>query len=259
MSGGVVDRTVAILETLSALDGPRRLSDLAQDLGIPKSAAHRILSALIARGWVEQSDETECYGLTLQMALLGQRQLARLGAENLRQPILDRLAARTRELVRLTAVQGDRLVWAGSARGRRSGLVYEPDMSERILPFATANGKCWLASLDPDRAVRLALDAGLGSERPTPNTLATVPALLAELERTRARGWGLADEEAEAGVAAVAVPVRRDGAVVATMSVAAPIVRMGPARVEHLAELLENAAGQMAVAWDADPEPPSRA
>lgn len=250
MSGSVVDRTVAILETLSAVESPRRLSDIAQDLGMPKSAAHRILASLIERGWVEQSDGTECYGLTLQMALLGQRQLARLGVENLRQPILDRLARRTRELVRLTAVQNDRLVWVGSARGRRSGLVYEPDMSERVLPFATANGKCWLASLDPDRAVRLALDAGLGTERPTPNTLTMVPALLAELERTRARGWGLANEEAEVGVAAVAVPVWRGDAVVATMSVAAPIVRMDPARIEQVASLLKDAAGQMAVALE---------
>ena len=50
-------------------------------------------------------------------------------------------------------------------RGRRAGLVYEPDMGEKILPHATANGKVWLASLLRQQAIKIALDNGLGDAK----------------------------------------------------------------------------------------------
>jgi IclR family transcriptional regulator, acetate operon repressor len=248
-AGNVTERTVAVIEVLALTEEPIRLSELAQRIGIPKSGVHRILTSLMERGWVEQNQESDCYTLTLRMALLGQKQLALLDVDNLRQPILDGLAARTKELVRLTAVQNDKLVWIGSARGRRSGLVYEADMTEEIIPYATANGKIWLASLPTEQAVKIALDADLGKQRDGLRTITTVPELLAEIEETRKRGYGLAQEEAEQGVAAVAVTVQDDHGVVGTMSVAAPISRLGPERIVAILPDLRRAAEAMALAW----------
>jgi DNA-binding IclR family transcriptional regulator len=248
-AGNVTERTVAVIEVLALTEEPIRLSDLAQRIGIPKSGVHRILTSLMERGWVEQNQESDCYTLTLRMALLGQRQLALLDVDNLRQPILDGLAARTKELVRLTAVQNDKLVWIGSARGRRSGLVYEADMTEEIIPYATANGKIWLASLPTEQAVKIALDADLGKQRDGLKTITTVPELLAEIEETRKRGYGLAQEEAEQGVAAVAVAVQDEHGAVGTMSVAAPISRLGPERIVAILPDLRRAAEAMALAW----------
>jgi DNA-binding IclR family transcriptional regulator len=253
--GGGIDRVVMAIEYLALAEGPVRLSTLAQALSVPKSAAHRILTGLVERGWVER-DQGDTYVLTLRMALLGQRHLSGLDANNLHQPILDQLAARTRELVRLTAVQNDALVWIGSARGRRSGLVYEADMTERIIPFATANGKVWLASLPIDEAVRIALEAGLGQLDTVPRAVQSIQALSAELEATRERGYGLAMEEAEEGVAAVAVPIRHSGRVVGTMSVAGPVGRMGDARVAELLPELRRAAESMALVWAGRPASP---
>jgi DNA-binding IclR family transcriptional regulator len=211
------------------------------------------LTSLVDRGWVEQTPG-DSYVLSLRMPLLGQRLLAQLNVRSLRQPILERLAERTRELVRLTEVRGDRLVWVGSARGRRSGLVYEADMTEWIVPFATANGKAWLATLPVDRAIRIALNAGLGARPDLPRAVQTVAGLVAELEATRARGYGRALEEAEEGVAAIAVTigVGSDGdgqGVVGTMSVAAPVGRLGPDRIGALLPDLRQAAASMLLAW----------
>lgn len=250
-SVGAVDRALTMLQLLAFADEPMKLSDIAHQLGIPKSAAHRILSTLIEKDWARQSSESDCYALTLRMALVGQRQLARLRAQDLKQPILDDLAQQTKELVRLTAVQNGSLVWIGSARGRRSGLVYEADMSEQIIPFATANGKIWLSGLPREEALRIALDAGLG--RPGiggPRAVTSIDALSRELDATAARGYGIAREEAEDGVGAVAVQVIAHDAVVGTMSVAAPLTRLSDARLNELLPLLRRAAEDMALAWD---------
>ena len=265
-----IERVVGAIEMLAMSDAPLRLSEIAQQLNVPKSAVHRILTSLADRGWVEQG-QNETYALTLRMPLLGQRLLSRLTRNDLRQPILDHLADRTRELVRLTALRQDALVWIGSASRRRSGLVYEADMTEPVVPFATANGKAWLATLPDERAIRIALHAGLGARPDLPRAVQTVPALCSELELTRARGYGLAMEEAEEGVAAVAVVIRAqtgtsshgaigpdapvhgtidpDAPVHGTMSVAAPISRLGPDRINAILPGLRQAAQQMTLIW----------
>lgn len=247
---GSVDRSLAVIEALALSPESLRLSEIAQRLDMPKSATHRILTALVENGWARQSVESECYTLTLRMALIGQRQLRNMQVSDLKQPILAELAERTCELVRLTAVEKGRLIWIGSARGRRSGLVFEPDMSAQIVPHATANGKIWLAQLDCEQAVRIALGAGLGDEGRHPQAaIRTIDALLAELEETRARGYGRARGEAEEGVGAVAVAVERDGAVVGTVSVAAPLTRMSDERVREIVPQLQRAAANLSIAW----------
>ncbi len=246
--GNAIERVIGTIEVLALAEAPLRLSDIAQRLGVPKSAVHRILTSLADRGWAEQT-HAESYALTLRMPLLGQRMLAQLSLSDLRQPILDRLAAHTRELVRLTEVRGDELVWIGSARGQRAGLVYEPDMTERIVPFATANGKAWLASLPPDRAVRIARAAGLGKRPDLIRALATEAALRAELKTTRARGYGMSMQEAEEGVAAIAVTISEGEDVVGTVSVAAPLARLSAERVAEILPALRQAAASMLLAW----------
>ena len=101
-SVGAVDRTIALLELMALAEEPLKLSDAAHRLGIPKSAAHRILTTLIDNDWARQNNESGCYSLTIRMALFGQRQLEHLKANDLRQPILDDLAARGHETARVT-------------------------------------------------------------------------------------------------------------------------------------------------------------
>lgn len=247
-----IERIIGTIELLALAEVPLRLSDIAQRLDVPKSAMHRILASLAGRGWAEQT-HAETYVLTLRMPLLGQRMLARLSLSDLRQPILDRLAAQTRELVRLTEVRGDALAWIGSARGGRAGLVYEPDMTEQIVPFATANGKAWLASLPPGRAAGIARKAGLGRRPDLVRAVATEDALQAELEATRTRGYGLSMQEAEEGVAAIAVTVGQGDGVVGTISVAAPVARLGDERIAEILPMLREAAASMLLAWRPQP------
>jgi DNA-binding IclR family transcriptional regulator len=131
--------------------------------------------------------------------------------------------------------------------------MYQPSMGGRILSFATANGKAWLATLDDAEVRAIAEAEGIG--RPSagagPKAAASVGALLADLAGVRRRGYALADEEAEPGVAAVAVTVREaaGGPVLGTISVAGPIVRLSPERRAPLAARLADAATQLGRIW----------
>jgi IclR family acetate operon transcriptional repressor len=248
--GSNLERAVDVVELLAEFPEGERLSAIALRLGLPKSAVHRLLAPLCARGWAEQDDVTGRYRLSLRLALLGHRVFHAMGFGDACQPILARLAAESRELVRMTVVQGDGLVWAASAQGAPPGLRYEPAMSGPVRLHATANGKAWLASVPDARARRILGAADL--VRLTPRTIVARAALIRCLGEIRRCGWALADEEAETGVVAIAVAIPGPGSgspVPGTLSIAGPAARMPAARHAALAASLRAAALEIARFW----------
>lgn len=244
---------LALFEAMSDATRSHRLTDLAARLDSPKSSVQRLLDHLAQEGWVDQDPATEQYRLTLRLAVLGQRYMQTAGIAGATQGILDAVARRTAELVRLTVVDTERLVWIGSAQGAPAGLLYQPSMGGRIVSFATANGKAWLATLTDEEACRIALAEGMGRPSPEvgPKAVRTIEALRRELGAVRDRGWAVADEEAEPGVAAVAVAIRdpATGRALGTTSVAGPVVRLPEGRRAGLAAILTEAAAELARIW----------
>jgi hypothetical protein len=104
---GLLERCVEVTELLAGSAGPRRLSDIAQSLDLPKGAAHRLLRELCVQGWMAQDGTDGPYRLTLRFGLLGHRVLQATGLVDLTQPLLQLLADRTHELARLTVVTGN--------------------------------------------------------------------------------------------------------------------------------------------------------
>jgi IclR family acetate operon transcriptional repressor len=250
MIGSSLARAVDVIELLAEYPEGERLSAIAQRLELPKSAVHRLLAPLCVRGWAEQDASTGRYMLSLRFAALGRRLFDATGLHDACQPVLDRLARESRELVRLTLAQDGGLGWLCSAQGAPPGLRYEPAMTGPVALHATANGKAWLATL-PDAEVRRVLRAR-GMAALTARTIVEPAALLRDLALVRRRGWALADEEAEPGVAAIAVAVggaARGGKALGTLSVAGPVVRMPPVRRREIAAALVRAAADLRDCW----------
>ena len=254
MSQSATRRSLAILELLAECPDGLGLGDLCQRLGLPKSVAHRLLSMLTEEGFARQDRATGQYALTLKLTLMGARFLAGTGLGDVSQPILDRLAAATGELVRLSVVEGDSLVWVGKAQGARHGLRYDPDAGTHVVLHATATGKAWLATLPSAEAMRIVVATGFHTPRHFgPNVIRDADRFREELARTRDRGYGLALEEGEPGTAAVAVVVRgsadKAAPAVGTLSVAGPVGRFTPERRSHFIDELEAAAAELSGLW----------
>jgi DNA-binding IclR family transcriptional regulator len=256
---GLLERCLEVIELLAVEGQWRRLSDIAAALDLQKGPAHRLLTEMATLGWIEQDAETDRYRLTLKLALLGQQYLRGTGLPGIVQPVLDEAARRCGELVRLTVVQGDALHWFASAQGAPPGLMYQPTLIGRPMLHTTANGKAWLATMSNEAATRLALQSGLG--QPTapgklvgPRAIQTIDELLRALDAIRARGYGLAVEEAEPGVKAIATAVREPESqrVLGTISIAGPLLRMGTERDAEFHELLRQASGTLGLVWPRD-------
>ena len=227
----LLERCFQLIELLAEEPRSFRLGVISERLDLQKGAVHRLLTALCNMGWVEQEPETGFYRLTLRLAIMGQRVLLATRIPDLTRPILQKLADESQELVRMAIVEGERLSWVAFVQGRRTGLIYQPEMIGRVPLTVTANGKAW---------------------RFGPRAIRSIDAFLPALDETRARGWGMSYEEAEQGIAAIAAPIRPSGpntAAVATCSVAGPLMRFGAEDIVRNASLVMAAANEIAAIW----------
>jgi IclR family acetate operon transcriptional repressor len=163
--------------------------------------------------------------------------------------VLDRLAKETGELVRLALAHAGGLTWIAKSQGAQWGLRYDPDMGSPVVLHATASGRAWLASLADDLGLELVTAAGFAvPERFGRQKVRNAEELVAELRRTRQRGFGLAVEEGEPGTAAVAMAVSGQPAP-ATVSVAGPVIRMSAEQLETILPLLRRAVAELGELW----------
>ncbi|MDQ6618336.1 MAG: IclR family transcriptional regulator [Pseudomonadota bacterium] len=249
------ERCLAIIELLAESAGSMPLGEIAERLELPKSGAHRLLATLVDLGWAQQDPDTSFYRLTMHLATLGQRFYVATGIPDVCQPLLDRLALQCRDFARLAVVDGDSLVWVAHAQGASGGLLYQPSLASNTVPlYATASGKVWLATLGAEEAVRKVVLKHGGfkeAERYGPNVIRSLEGLLREIKTTSRRGYGIAVNEAEPGVTAVAAAIRSGEGEVAsgTVSIAAPSVRMDDKRIRELAPFVMQCASEMQSLW----------
>jgi DNA-binding IclR family transcriptional regulator len=253
----LLERCFQLIEFLAEEPRAYRLGVISERLGLQKGAAHRLLAALCDMGWVEQEPETGFYRLTLRLAIMGQRVLLATRIPDLTRPVLQKLAEETQELVRMAIVEGERLSWVVFVQGRRTGLVYQPEMIGRVPLTVTSHGKAWLSTLPPEDAMRIVREEGFPPPgRYGPRAIQSIDAFAAAVEETRARGWGMSYEEGERGIAAVAAPIRPSGPntpAVATCSVAGPLMRFGAEDIVRNATLVMQAANEIAAIWPLRP------
>lgn len=251
---GVLERTLGILELLSGQPGGWSVGAIATRLDMPPSAAHRLLNDLARMGYVRQDRAQGDYALTIKLAAMGLSFLGQSGITDVAQPILDRLAAESAELVRLSVIDGEDLVWVGVAQGATGGLRYDPGREQGVVVHlaSSAGGIAWLATMSDEDALMAASRQGIAPTRPGAGAQAPGGAteLLARLAAARQRGYAVAIDSYLAGMAAMAVPVRRpdDGEPIGCLSIAAPSVRLDARRMEELAGPLAAAAAEIGAA-----------
>ena len=242
-----LDRGLALLERLCGQPEGMPLTALADELDIPHSACHRLLVELERRGYVRQMRSQGDYMLTAKLASMGLGFLSSSGIVDIAEPLLERLAKESGELVRLSIIDGDRLTWVAKAQGSRKGLRYDPDMGMDARLSCTASGHAWLLTLSDERALELVTRQGFGKPQDYgPKAPATVKALLGFLHAARVRGYASIDEVFAPGMTAMAAPVMRGGEAIGVISVAGPRTRLTPARMQTLAPALLAATDELA-------------
>lgn len=249
MAGSQIERVFSVLESLTGEPRGLPMQALAEQLGIPKSATHRLLAELIRLGYVRQNPDNLRYQLSTRLVAMGFRYLACSGADIV-QPVLDRLAQETGELVRLGVIEGERQTWIAKSQGARSGLRYDPDMGREAPLSCTASGHAWLACLSDAEALSLVeRQASAVVQEPGPNAPRSSIELLERLRLAREHGYAWVQESSAVGTSAIAAVVRHplNGRAVGVLSVAGPSARLTEPRLHQLAPLLLQFSEELSV------------
>lgn len=240
----IIQRSFNILEELSSHPTGRTLSELATAMDIPLSATHRLLADLVECGYVYKDERYGEFMLTMQVVSLGLRYLSASGIVDVAQPMLERLATQSRELVRLAMVERDQLIFVAKAQGATQGLRYDPEMGQPVTLSCSAAGFAWLSTKTEDEALRLVTKQGLGDPADYgPAAPATLKALMTQVRATRKRGYAVTVNVFLPAMSSMAAPVYGPkGDVLAMLIVAGPMNRLTEARMEALGQALLDTA-----------------
>ncbi|MBV7430113.1 MULTISPECIES: IclR family transcriptional regulator [unclassified Acidovorax] len=247
----ILERSFKVLEHLAPHPEGKALSNLASELDMPLSATHRLLAELVRCGYVRQEHNQGNYMLTIKLVSLGLGFLSASGIVDIAQPLLDRLAAESGELVRLAVVDGDELTFVAKAQGAMRGLRYDPDMGLSVNLSCSSAGHAWLSTMTDEEALALVARRGFGKpEDYGPNAPTTVKALLAYLQAARERGFSMIVEVFAPAMTAMAAPIRssHNGAVIGVVTIAGPLVRLTEERMLALGPALLATTQELAMA-----------
>ena len=238
-----VDRAVTILEFL-AQHGTAGVTQLAASLGVHKSTASRLVSALEQRSLVEQVEDRGKYRLGVGILRLAGATTARLDLVQESRPVCRRLASATGETVNLAVLSGGAALYIDQVAGATTLSSYNW-VGQHVPIHATSNGKTLVSELhEPE------LSRALGELTAyTPSTVTDRAALDRDLARVRERGYAVAADELDVGLTAIAAPVRdAHGEVVASVSVSGPTFRFTESRIGQILPDLRAAAEDISAA-----------
>lgn len=200
------DRTLAVLAALATYGEGVSLEEITTAVGSPKPTVHRALGSLRRAGFAAQ-DRTGRY-------VLGDEFLRLAFAHHQARPdharvddTLQALAARFGETVHYTVLDGHDVVYRAKVDPPEGAVRLTSVVGGRNPAHCTAVGKLLLSYELTDRDAVSAWIGGRELERRTDRTLTTADALHADLELIRSRGYGVDDQENEAGITCLAVPM----------------------------------------------------
>jgi IclR family transcriptional regulator, acetate operon repressor len=251
----VLQRSFRILEELATAPEGKTLTELVGELGLPLSATHRLLTDLIEEGLVRKDERRGEFSLTMKMPSLGLKFLSAGGVVDIAQPILERLAMTSGELVRLAIVEDEQLIYVAKAQGAKQGLRYDPEMGRPVTLSCSAAGMIWLAGKSDEEAMRLVSMQGFGTPAEFgPRAPTTFKVLLPLIQKARRNGYATTQDMFLPAMSSMATTVlASNGEVRAILIIAGPMSRLTDERMQALVPALKTTAEELSEASGVSP------
>jgi DNA-binding IclR family transcriptional regulator len=235
-----------LLDVLVQRPGGGRLSDLAREVGMPKSTALRILATMRRVGVVRYDAAAGTYQVGARLLEYAKAPL-NLEADMVREfyRVAGPLHAEFDETIQLAVLSAPDVTFIARIDTTRAVRLVT-QVGRRLPAHATAVGKVILAFSEADEVDSL-ISAGLPSL--TPNTITDPEAFRRELGQARRNGYATESEESSANLSCLSAPVfGSDGVVRAGMTMCVPVSKISPDRVAVLSEAVRAGARALSAA-----------
>src|SRR5258705_9278109 len=235
-----VERALNILEAAAQRRDGMTNSEISRKLSIPKSSASYILRTLERRGYLRREVETGRYRLGLKILSLGEDAQANLDIADLALPFMRVLGEKIRMTVHLAVLDQGEAVYVEKVEAPGFFKV-NTWVGRRMFLHSTSVGKCLMAWLPKQEIESIVKQHGL--KKRTPETIANVTKLLAELEHVKQAGYAVDDEENSLGARCLGSPIfDATGKVTAAIGASGTLTQMDEASSPKIIDALKETA-----------------
>ena len=239
-----LDRGLFILEAVARSTDPVPLGHLTELLGIDRSSVFRLANTLKRRGFLANPSGRKDYILGPSIWRLSRQQDWSRMLITLCRERLKTLGMTTGETTHLAVKEGRQAFFVDHYAPTNQIIVVSGQTGEFVPIYCTAHGKALLA--DCGLAELRAIFGNTPLRAYTRRTITTLTQLAKSCAEIKAEGFAVDDVEFQEGVRCLAAPIRdRDGAVIASIGISAPLARFPQERVHVIARQVSAVAREI--------------
>jgi len=230
-------------------ESPRMLgqTELVQKLGYSKSTTHGLIHALLREDALAQEPDGRRFYLGSAITDLAFSNWNYLKMAETTQPLINEIRGQIGETVFLGGLIRKRVLIMTSAEAEVPIKISAP-AGTTIPLFAGAVGKVFLAGISTDKVIQMIREKGL--PRYTPGTITDEGEYLAELERVRAQGYAIDNEEYISGIKAVAVALQNKKGPPLAVWVVGLSNTMGSTKIQQIIDVILNTTKKFLLALE---------
>jgi len=243
-----LSRALSILNAIAGDEQGLTLSEIVKKVGLPPSTAHRHLTTMQQERFVRFEAYTGTWLIGVQAFLTGNAFIDSRDVASMARPQMRRLMETGGETVNLAIADEERghVIYLAQVECRHMmRAISRP--GEQVPMYCSGVGKALLAML-PKPSVKAILQK-TGLKRVTEMTITSPDLLHAELEKIRARGYAVDDQEHAVGLRCIASTICNEhGEPLAAISILGPVARITDGRIAEFGSLVKEAAAAITAA-----------
>lgn len=240
-------RVLDILGLLADVTDGMTLSEICVALHIPASSMHALVNTLVIKEYLLRDDTSQRYLLGPKLPQIAAIYQSHIDLLSIASPIMDQLVSFTGESLFLTRLDGYKTTFLKVHPGLGMIRIISP-VGTHLPAHACGSGKAMLAHLPEAEIDQIYPNEKLPAVLPA--TIKTRTELKQALQVVRQQGYALDQEEAEAGVWAMASCIRDgNGRPQAALAIGAPSFRVRPEMIEDWAKALVQSALSISVRY----------
>lgn len=245
--GSALFKAMAVLEAVIRQNRPVGLPDLSAELGLPRQTVHRVLQQLEAEGLLQRDLSRDRFFIGPRLTRLALDALEAANHTGPTRAVLKALVDEIGETCNIGVLDGREVIYIERVECDWP-LRLQLKAGSRVPVHCTSIGKLLLAY--QSRPVRQRTIAAAPLERFTEHTITDPEILDAAFGEIRKLGYATNQEEYNAGIVSLAVPIKNaEGRAVAGLAVHAPLVRMDLAAGLDYLPKLHATAEKLTAAW----------
>ncbi len=227
------------------------LNSLHSITGLPKSTLVRLLTVLENRRFIVKISNQNLYRLGSAVVDLASAYDKNSSIRERSTPFLRELASKFGHTVELGMLESSKVTLINVQQSDRN-LRFNSKIGSSWPINCTSLGKILLAGLNDNKAYEILMKAHSFEQRTT-YTLTSAEEIMADVARSKVRGYAISCEEHDEGVCALGVPIKTDEQTLnwnAALSITGPIGEMS----DKNKKVLVNQLNETALLISSDPE-----